>query len=357
MRQASGSAIPQSANQTLTTPRLGSQFESSGSSTKPADPVASQQIDSNPATSNQAGSQQVGPWQSAPPGSGPMLPDRNQQTNEVKPNSPPRSDRANFDLSATATSGQSREALSELPLTEAPKSQPTSQPVGFAPQTPATSSALHPVQASQRKIEVIGSKRFRLNYDLAGIHPDDVERVVLWATRDGGQTWSSLGEDADNLSPFPVQVDDVGTYGFRIVFHTRNGLSARTPARGDDADVWISIDTSPPVAALTSAPYGRGDQAGHLVINWQALDEQLQMRPISLAYSAQPTGPWTWIVERTENTGSYAWKIGAEIPDQVYLQMTVVDAAGNVTTNQTNEPIDLTGLVPRGRIIGVQPIK
>lgn len=386
MKQASGSAWPQSAGEQGSAPLLGSQFqgnsfqaESSTSGTSASQtsnnsspPISNRQTTDGPAATDKpipsdpvpidAGATKVngnrgGPWTAAPPGSGPMLPDRNANSagNNPTSSSTPeaRSTVPLFEQSVTASPASPVDTNFERPGLAANSSATPIKPIGFQESNSEPSS----VMAPPRKIEIIGSKRFRLNYDLGGIHPEDVERVLLWVTRDGGQTWSSLGEDADQTSPFPVQLDDVGTYGFRIVFHTRSGLSARTPARGDDADVWISIDVNPPVATLTAAPYGRGDQAGHLVIHWQAVDEQLQMRPISLAWSNHPSGPWTWIVERTENTGSFAWKIGSEIPDQVYLQLTAVDAAGNVTTNQTNDPIDLSGLIPRGRIIGVQPIK
>ncbi len=385
MKQSSGSAWPQSAtdpSNPSNATRMGSQFNAESSSSSVLAAKSSEPMSTTPnaltaglnlpaqtanttasdnsvqGTSGAAGnSNSVGPWTAAPPGTGPMLPDRNQNQPQQNQSVPTANDgqpkSSTFLQTATASPTNTNDSSFDRPNSDRNSPTPSVQKIGFQ----ENNSGLNSVMAPPRKIEIIGSKRFRLNYDLGGLHPDDVERVVLWATRDGGQTWNSMGEDADQTSPFPVQLDDAGTYGFRIVFHTHSGLSARTPARGYDADVWISIDVNPPVATLTAAPYGRGDQAGHLVIHWQAVDEQLQMRPISLAWSTHPTGPWTWIVERTENTGSFAWKIGAEIPDQVYLQLTAADAAGNVTNNQTNDPIDLTGLIPRGRIIGVQPIK
>ncbi len=226
-----------------------------------------------------------------------------------------------------------------------------------ASQQPSVLDQMSPASPSGPQTTSINSRRFRLDYDLGPITPADVARVVLWMTRDRGQTWESHGEDPDNVSPMPVEVEGEGHYGFRIVVHTRAGLVGRTPARGDDADAWIRVDLSPPVAQITSAPYGRDQWAGHLVIQWTAVDEQFRHRPIHLSYAATSDGPWTTIADGLENTGSYPWKPDASVPPRVYLRLDAVDAAGNYTTSITTSPIDLSGVVPKSRITGVEPVR
>ncbi|HMP78962.1 MAG TPA: hypothetical protein PKD54_05885 [Pirellulaceae bacterium] len=203
----------------------------------------------------------------------------------------------------------------------------------------------------------VNSRRFRLDYDLGAIAPSDVARVVLWVTKDRGQTWESYGEDPDQVSPMPVEVEGEGHYGFRIVVHTRSGLVGRSPARGDDADAWIRVDLSPPVAQITSAPYGRDEWAGHLVIHWTAVDEQFRHRPIHLSYATTGDGPWTMIADGLENTGNYPWKVDSNVPARIFLRLDAIDAAGNVTTSITTEPVDLSGLVPKSRITGVEAVR
>ncbi len=205
-------------------------------------------------------------------------------------------------------------------------------------------------------VNAINSRKFLLNYNVDSVDPSGVGKVVLWITRDGGETWKSWANDNDTTSPFPVEMDKNGTYGFRIVIHSNDGLSGKPPLRGDEADMWVRIDDDAPTAEIVSVPYGTGNEAGRLIINWKADDEKLRTKPIKLAYSTAAQGPWTTIENGLRNTGRYAWKIGRDLPDRIYLRLEVSDEAGNVTVQQLTRPIDISGLVPRGRINGVQPI-
>jgi hypothetical protein len=76
-----------------------------------------------------------------------------------------------------------------------------------------------------------------------------------------------------------------------------------------------------------------------------------------LAYITGSQGPWTLIDVGIENSGRYAWRVGKEVPEKVFLKLEVVDAAGNVATNQTLDAVDLSGLVPKARITGVEQVK
>lgn len=204
-------------------------------------------------------------------------------------------------------------------------------------------------------MQYINSRRFNMNYSVDAIDPSGVDRVVLWMTRDGGQTWKSWATDPDNVSPFPVEVDEPGVYGFRIVVHSRDGLTGLAPKRGDKADMWIDVDTEAPLVQITSVPYGRDNEAGRLVINWRAEDPQLTFRPVTLAYSSKPEGPWTPIERGLRNTGRYVWKVGSQVPERIFIRLEATDQAGNVGVFQLQNLIDISGLVPRGRIQSVEP--
>ena len=210
--------------------------------------------------------------------------------------------------------------------------------------------------AAGSKMKSINSRRFLLNYNVDAIDPSGVGKVVLWVTRNGGQTWSSMATDNDNESPFPVQVDEDGEFGFRVVIHSKDGLVGRPPSRGDEPDMQIRIDTEAPTGKIVSVPYGSGNDVGRLVINWRADDSELRTKPIDLAYSTNGEGPWTDIEQGIRNTGSYSWKVGRDIPDRIFLRMAIHDAAGNTTIQKLTQAIDVSGLVPRGRINGVQAV-
>ncbi len=231
------------------------------------------------------------------------------------------------------------------------------QPTGFQPKVDQSHhsvlNASFP-QVPDSKIESINQRRFRLNYAFDQVDPNQIEKVVLWMTHDAGYTWSAYGEDGDRLSPFPIELERPGLYGFRIVFHSKDGRTSVAPKSGDDADYWVRLDVDAPQAAITGAPYGRDDQSGSLIIQWQAQDDLLASRPITIEYAVQPDGPWTTIAAGIDNSGAYGWKVGAEVPPRVYLRLTATDAAGNSTCNQTQQPVDLSGLVPKARILGVE---
>ncbi len=189
---------------------------------------------------------------------------------------------------------------------------------------------------------------------LRGLPIADIE---LWGTDDRGNTWLKWGNDPDRESPFDVQVGTDGLYGFRMVIIGQNGIVSNRPNDGDPADMWINVDTKIPSVKITRALYGEGPDAGMLVIDYSCDDENLHDRPISLAYSERPSGPWTTIVTGLRNTGIYLWKADPNLPQQVYLRIQAVDRAGNVQEHRLDLPINLRGrLTPRGRIQGFRPI-
>lgn len=204
--------------------------------------------------------------------------------------------------------------------------------------------------------QIISTKRFRLNYDINAIDPSGVGKVDLYITQDKGRSWVLWGQDPDNQSPFPVEVQDQGLYGFRVVVHSKDGLVGTGPSSGDDADMWVRVDTQTPLAQITSVPYGRGNEAGRLVINYRVSDEFLTLRPLRISYSRSPQGPWTIIEDNLRNEGRYLWKVDRAVPDRIFLKIDAMDQAGNVGTHLLSQSVDVSGLVPRGTIHGVEPI-
>ena len=204
--------------------------------------------------------------------------------------------------------------------------------------------------------QVISTPRFRLQYDINAIDPSGVGRVDLWITEDLGSSWKLWGNDPDMKSPFPVEVQKEGLFGFRVVIHSRDGLAGEGPSSGDDADMWVRVDTQSPLAQITSVPYGRGKEAGRLVINYRVADPFLVLRPVRLSYSRAPQGPWTVIQENLRNEGRYLWKVDRVVPDRIFLRVEAIDQAGNTGTHVLPQTIDVSGLVPRGTVRAVEPV-
>jgi hypothetical protein len=196
-------------------------------------------------------------------------------------------------------------------------------------------------------------KRFKLEYDSDDVPAEDIADVELWGTHDGGKTWLKWGSDPDRRSPFEVEVETEGVFGYRVVIVHRSGIAGHTPRAGDAADIWVVVDGTLPVARLGNIAYGKGVQAGQLSIEWQASDEWLGSRPIALQYAEAPEGPWEAVESALANTGQFHWRVEPSIPRRIYLKLQVRDDAGNVAEDQIRDPIQLEGLAPRGRVRGL----
>lgn len=232
----------------------------------------------------------------------------------------------------------------------------SSQPQASSPQPPTPQPTSHPGLPPGVQPQSINMKSFALNYGVDTVGPSGIGQIELWVTRDAGETWEPGGTDPDRQSPFDVEVQSEGTYGFRIVVEGGNGLTGRRPQPGDLADIWVHVDLTNPVATITNVVYGEGHHVGHLDINWTASDDSLTARPISLYYAASADGPWKPIAEQMANSGQFIWKITPEVPADIFLKVTAEDQAGNVGEYVLKRAIANDGLVPRAQIRSLKPL-
>jgi hypothetical protein len=112
------------------------------------------------------------------------------------------------------------------------------------------------------------SRKFSLEYDIESTGLAGVSDVELWGTIDRGATWKRWGADPDRESPFDIETNNDGTYGFRIVVVASNGLATPPPLPGETADIQVVVDSVAPQVRITGASYGEADQTGSLVIRY-----------------------------------------------------------------------------------------
>lgn len=243
------------------------------------------------------------------------------------------------------------------PAVEPRESSATVQPVSSPVRPRVGSQAVAGTwkTPSGERPQMTNKRDFKLAYDVKSVGPSGLAKVSLWSTNDNGATWSLFSTDEDRQSPIDVTVADDGVYGFIIVLEAGNGLANAPPTAGDMADVWIGVDTAKPLGEITSAPYGTGDYAGHLTIQYQAEDALLADRPITLSFAERPEGPWTMIAAGLENTGEYQWRLDQRIPQYIFLKLATRDAAGNISEHILSRPVAVDGLAPKGKVTGLVP--
>ena len=219
-----------------------------------------------------------------------------------------------------------------------------------------------PPPATNFAVQMSKSRRFSLDYDVSGIAPGDIAKIELWISDDQGQTWRAHGIDADMTTPFPVEVDRDGSFGFRLLVHDHGG-SVDPPQPGESPDLRVAVDRTAAVAKLESArllnPPVNVDVAqspGQLEIIWSATDEFLSELPIRLSYSSSPNHSWISIAQPLANTGRFDWTMPADVPARLYLRMEVSDRAGNASIHQLAEPVQTRPVVPRARIRAISPL-
>ena len=203
----------------------------------------------------------------------------------------------------------------------------------------------------------VNSLTFDVDYDLQTVGPWGVSKVELFATRDGGASWTNFGADPDNRSPMRVAVPAAGVYGFRLVVNGANGAPAATPNAGEQPELVIGVDMTEPQAELQPAELGQGNLADHLIIRWSATDENLDARPVGLFYANNPEGPWSTVATDIDNNGQYAWRLLQQVPERLFLRLEVRDKAGNVAIRQSPAPVALNLPQPTGTLRSVRPVQ
>lgn len=242
-----------------------------------------------------------------------------------------------------------------------PNHGPVHPPVAYRPNVKAStiSRTLLKQLPNGDLPSMTNSRQFEFDYDVDAVGRDGVSRVELYRTTDGGRSWTLDRKlnSPDTSQPLQVTVDGEGVYGYRVVVVAVSGLASRRPRPGDQADLWIGVDTTEPIVRLTGAVYGKNEDAGRLAIRWEADDALFGDRPVTIRFSETAEGPWVTIASGLPNSGEYLWAADPRTPEEIFLRIEVRDAAGNKAADQLERAIKVEGLIPRGRIRGFRPVR
>lgn len=201
---------------------------------------------------------------------------------------------------------------------------------------------------------VVNTLRFQLGYKIDDVGPSGVGGVELFITQDNGRQWYRYGEDVDRASPMEVTVPRDGEYGFAVRVKSGAGLSQEPPQPGEPPGIVIAVDQTPPRLELFPVQQGRGPELNQIHIQWKVSEARPSDKPISLYYAASPQGPWEPISGWRPDTGSFTWTAGPGVPSQFYIRVVARDAAGNIATAETPQPILVDLSRPSARIVDVE---
>jgi hypothetical protein len=213
----------------------------------------------------------------------------------------------------------------------------------------------------QPKSHLINNRKLNLEYEVAKIGPSGIGGVDVYLSKDDGQRWEKYNqENAEPVSNrnasrhlLPLELPGEGRFGVYLVIKSGVGLGKAPPRDGDLPQMMIEVDETAPEASLY-APEPDPKQKDSLVIRWQASDANLGDRPITLEWSDKPNGVWKLIAKDLPNLPSqYSWKLPLNVPAQVFLRLTVTDAAGNAAKAETPQPITVDLNEPELQFIGI----
>ncbi len=190
-----------------------------------------------------------------------------------------------------------------------------------------------------------------IEYEVNDLGGAGIGEVLLYFTRDDGETWEYYGKDDDGKSPILFQdLDD--EYGFYIVAVDRVGNRSPAPKGGTGSQQEMIVDSTPPRMEFTS-PQPRAYLTGRAIeVRWALRDNiGLPENPVRLDYSADGGETWIKIREKVAKDSPFPWSPPAEEGDRYLLRATVEDLAGNRTV-ALSPLFAVDTKVPEARVTG-----
>lgn len=221
----------------------------------------------------------------------------------------------------------------------------------------AITGGQQPLEYRGKPLQLVRTRRFAWDYEYQA-DGSEVEgvRVELWSTRDGGVTWQRTATDDDSTSPVDVTLPAAGLYGFRLEVVSGQPNAAGGPSPGDMPDSWVGVDDEPPQVELIEVSRSKAGEPAGVVIRYTARDQMLVPRTTRLSYSPNAAGPWATIGESLENQGEHRWQPPRGAPAKVFVRAEAADAAGNVGSTVSNQPVVIAAPRVTGKLGGVRPL-
>lgn len=187
------------------------------------------------------------------------------------------------------------------------------------------------VQLPGPQVMHVRQRRFRLDYPMNDIARAAIGNLDVWYTRDTKQ-WVSYGHALPIKGHATITVSEDGRWGFTLIPRGSGERSPSAPKRGDEPQVWVEVDTVPPVVFLMNASTRMVDEAEKLSVRYRCEDAHLKSHPVTISYSTSPDGPWSVLSQNQEASGTFTHPL-RYLPSEFYVRVEAQDEAGNVGWN------------------------
>ena len=222
---------------------------------------------------------------------------------------------------------------------------------------PTQAAADQPLEYRGRPLQLSRSRRFAWDYELPAERPASGRvRVELWSTRDAGVSWQRTAVDNDTQSPIDVVLPAAGLYGFRLEVVPDVSDSGTGPRPGDPAESWIGVDEEPPHVELLGVRKAAEAEGNAILVRYTSRDQLAAPQTARLMFSPNADGPWATIATGLANQGEHRWQPDRNTPTRVYLRIEVSDAAGNVGSVTSPQPVALATARVVGRLGGLRTL-
>lgn len=201
-------------------------------------------------------------------------------------------------------------------------------------------------------MQIVNNRVFDLEYQIEDVGPSGVSAVELFVTENGGQQWFRYGNDADLRSPFSVDAQGEGTFGFAVRIRNGLGFADHPPQPGQAPEIVVTVDQTPPQVELLQ-PTVRTDGFGSVALTWRVNESYPSASPVRLEFASTPNGPWSPVFDWQTDQGGHQWAVRPGMPPAVYFRLLARDAAGNVGVASTPQPVVVDVKKPVGRLLRV----
>ncbi len=208
-----------------------------------------------------------------------------------------------------------------------------------------------PLEYRGRPLHLVNTRRFAWDYEIPAVRRTAGPlRAELWTTIDGGTTWQRAAVDTQCRSPIAVELRDTGFYGVRLELVADVPDAEGSPRSGSEPDAWVGVDDELPLVELTSVDRDETGAEDVLIIRYAARDPLLTDDSVRLMYSPNASGPWATIASGLANEGDHRWEPGKSVPARAFIRVEVADAAGNVGSAVSAEPVSVAPTRVHGRL-------